>query len=78
MHESTERERRRGYTRYYFFITAVQQDLHNALESVYHTVADEKGWIDHVNGVQETGIPSAEFFAVKLLAPCRSPTTDRP
>ena len=54
---------------YYFCITVVQQDLHNALKSVYHTVPDEKGWVDHVDGVQETGVLSAEFLAVKLLAP---------
>ena len=39
------------------------------INSVYHNVVIEDGWAGHVNGVQKTGILSAELLAVKLFAP---------
>ena len=79
MHESTDRERKTELNEVLLFcITVVQQDLHNPLKSAYHTVVDEEEWVGHVDGVHKTGIlsvplalskRSAEFLAVKLLAP---------
>ena len=58
--------------------STLQQYKGYTIYSAYHNVTVEEGWAVHVDDVQKTGILSAEFLDVKLLAPWRSPTTDRP
>ena len=85
MHERTEHERKTElYGVLLLCITAVQQSLHNPL-TAYHTVVDEEVPADD-DVVQKMGIlsdplallGSVEFLVVKLFAPWRCPTTDRP
>ena len=47
----------------------LQQYKGYTINSVYHSVVVEGEWAGHENGAQKTEIFSAEFLAVKLVAP---------
>ena len=63
---------------YEVLLYCLQQYKGYTIYLAYYNVVVEEGWAGHEDGAQKTGIPSAEFLAVKLLVPRRSPTTDRP
>ena len=54
---------------YEILLYCLQQYKGYTIISAYHNLEVEERWIGHVNGFQKTGILSAEFLAVKLLAP---------
>ena len=54
---------------YEVLLYCLQQHKGYTINSAYHNVVVEEGWAGREDGAQKTGILSAEFLAVKLLAP---------